>query len=226
VSVDGEVPVAYEAERKRMVERQIQARGVSDRRVLDALRRVPRHKFVREDLAAQAYDDKPVAIGFGQTISQPYMVGRMTELCQLTGSEKVLEIGSGSGYQTAVLCELARLVFSVECVRTLAEAARERLLALGYRNFQLEAFDGTHGWAEHAPYDAILVAAGAPRVPVLLPHQLAEGGRLVIPVGGREEQRLVRIVRHDDEFRTDTDIPCRFVDLVGRYGWGGSPPEA
>jgi protein-L-isoaspartate(D-aspartate) O-methyltransferase len=154
------------------------------------------------------------------------MVARMTELLALKGSETVLELGAGSGYQTAVLCELARFVYGVEIIPPLAEAARKRLLALGYRTFELACFDGTHGWPEHAPYDAIIVAAGAPRVPALLPAQLADGGRLVIPVGEREEQRLLRIVRQGDRFETDVDTPCRFVDLVGRYGWGGRPPEA
>ena len=218
--------MAFEAERKGMVEKQIAARGIRDERVLDAMRRIPRHKFVPRGSEAQAYDDRPIAIGFSQTISQPYMVARMTELLELRGTESVLEIGAGSGYQTAILCELAKLVFAVEVVPELADAARERLRLLGYRNFQLESFDGTNGWAEHAPYDAILVAAGAPRVPALLPAQLAEGGRLVIPVGERDDQRLVRVERHGDEFRTTEDVPCRFVDLVGRYGWGGRPPEA
>ena len=218
--------MAFEAERKLMVERQIAARGVREERVLEAMRRLPRHKFVPRASEAQAYDDRPIAIGFGQTISQPYMVGRMTELLALSGTEKVLEIGAGSGYQTALLCELAQLVLAVEIVPELAEGARERLHALGYRNFQLESFDGTNGWAEHAPYDAIMVAAGAPRVPALLPAQLADGGRLVIPVGERDDQRLVRVERRGDEFRTVEDVPCRFVDLVGRYGWGGRPPEA
>jgi protein-L-isoaspartate(D-aspartate) O-methyltransferase len=218
--------MAFEAERKLMVDKQIAARSVRDERVLDAMRRLPRHKFVPRGAEAHAYEDRPVAIGFGQTISQPYMVARMTELLALRGTENVLEIGAGSGYQTAILCELSRLVFSVEVVPELAEGARERLRALGYRNFQLESFDGTNGWAEHAPYDAIIVAAGAPRVPALLPAQLADGGRLVIPVGERDDQRLVRVERRGDDFRTTEDVACRFVDLVGRYGWGGRPPEA
>jgi protein-L-isoaspartate(D-aspartate) O-methyltransferase len=209
-----------------MVDRQIQARGVKDEAVLAALRKIPRHQFVSAQLSDQAYEDKPLAIGYGQTISQPYMVARMSELARLGGRERVLEIGAGSGYQTAVLCELAARVFAVEVIPQLADAARARLVALSYRNFQLEAFDGTHGWSEYAPYDAIIVAAGAPRVPALLPAQLADGGRLVIPVGEREDQRLLRIVRTGDRFDTDTDIPCRFVDLIGRYGWGGRPPEA
>jgi protein-L-isoaspartate(D-aspartate) O-methyltransferase len=154
------------------------------------------------------------------------MVARMIELCELRGSEPVLEIGAGSGYQTALLCELARLVFAVEVVPQLAQAARERLRALGYANFKLETFDGTAGWPEHAPYAAIVVAAGAPRVPMMLCDQLADGGKLVIPVGQRDDQRLLRIVRKGEDYVTDTDIPCRFVDLVGRYGWGGQPPEA
>jgi len=217
--------MAFERERKLMVDGQI-ASKVRDERVLEVMRRLPRHKFVPRGSEGQAYEDRPLAIGFGQTISQPYMVARMTELLALRGTEKVLEVGAGSGYQTAILCELAKLVFAVEVVPDLAEGARERLRALGYRNFQLESFDGTNGWAEHAPYDAIIVAAGAPRVPALLPAQLADGGRLVIPVGERDDQRLVRVERHGDEFRTSFDVPCRFVDLVGRYGWGGRPPEA
>jgi protein-L-isoaspartate(D-aspartate) O-methyltransferase len=209
-----------------MVERQIAARGIRDRSVLEAMRRVPRHEFVRAADAAQAYDDRPLSIGFGQTISQPYMVGRMAELAELTPSARVLEIGAGSGYQTAILCELAARVYAVEVVAPLAARAKERLRALGYRNADIEAFDGTHGWPEHAPYDAILVAAGAPRVPPLLAAQLADGGRLVIPVGEREDQKLLRVRRSGGEYETETDIACRFVDLVGRYGWGGQPPEA
>jgi protein-L-isoaspartate(D-aspartate) O-methyltransferase len=217
--------MSFEEERARMVEHQLAARGVRDRRVLEAMGKVPRHRFVAARQAAEAYEDHPVPIGRGQTISQPYMVGRMTELLDLAGTERVLEIGSGSGYQTAILCELALTVYAVELVPELAAAARQRLLEMSYRNFVLGSFDGTGGWAEHAPYDAILVAAGAPRVPALLLAELADKGRLVIPVGERENQQLLRIVRNGDQYETDQDIACRFVDLVGRYGWGGQPPE-
>jgi protein-L-isoaspartate(D-aspartate) O-methyltransferase len=207
--------------RHRMVEAQLRRRGIRDARVLDAMGRVPRERFAPEDAGDRAYGDYPLPIGFGQTISQPYMVARMTELCALRGDERVLEIGAGSGYQSAILCELAREVFAVEIVPELAEQARARLLALGHENVHLECFDGSAGWRVHAPYDAILVAAGAPEIPPVLLHQLADDGRLVIPVGQRGDQRLARVTRGLESFSTEWCTECRFVDLVGQYGWGG-----
>ena len=214
--------MSFEDARRRMVDRQLAGRGIADDRVLDVMGRVPRHRFVAAHLIDEAYGDHPLPIGHGQTVSQPYMVARMTELCALQGDERVLEIGAGSGYQTAILCELCREVCAIEIIRQLAADTRERLAGLGYRNFVLESFDGTLGWPEKGPFEAILVAAGAPTVPVLLLYQLADRGRLVIPVGDRGEQRLQCITRYGDQFETVWDTPCRFVDLVGRYGWGGA----
>ena len=213
--------------RDRMVADQLEARGIRDPRVLSAMRKVPRERFVDEAMRERAYDDGPLPIGYGQTISQPYMVARMTELAALTGKERVLEVGAGSGYQTAVLCELALSIYAVEVRPELAKKCERRLAMLGYRNVEVGCFDGTHGWRAHAPYDVILVAAGAPAIPPLLVDQLADGGRLIIPVGSRQQQRLALVTRRGDEFETDWNTPCTFVDLVGQFGWGGAgPPKA
>ena len=171
--------------RAEMVENQLRARGIKDARVLAAMGRVPREQFVPLTVQSQAYEDGPLPIGEGQTISQPWMVARMLELARLQGSEKVLEVGAGSGYQAALLCELAHRVFAVERLASLAERARTRVAARGHRNFEIGVFDGTGGWPEHAPFDVILVAAGAPSLPPLLIDQLSEGGRLIIPIGPR-----------------------------------------
>ncbi|HIE52022.1 MAG TPA: protein-L-isoaspartate(D-aspartate) O-methyltransferase, partial [Armatimonadetes bacterium] len=178
------------AEREAMVERQIRARGVRDPRVLEAMRQVPRHKFVLPSLQAQAYQDTPLPIGLDQTISQPYMVALMTELLELKGPEKVLEVGTGSGYQAAILAELAEQVYTIERIPELAAAARQRLQELGYHNVTVRVGDGTLGWPEEAPFEAIIVTAGGQTVPPALKEQLAEGGRLVIPVGGYRMQDL------------------------------------
>jgi protein-L-isoaspartate(D-aspartate) O-methyltransferase len=204
-----------------MVAEQIAARGIREPRVLEAMRRVPRHEFVERRDLALAHQDGPLPIGLGQTISQPYMVALMTELCALAGGERVLEIGAGSGYQSAVLAELCAEVYAVERHAELVERARQRLARLGYHNIHLECFDGTVGWPEHAPYDAVLVAAATRTVPPLLLDQLGEGGRLVMPVGDRGLQQLVRVVRHGASYEQSLSVHCRFVDLVGRYGWGG-----
>jgi protein-L-isoaspartate(D-aspartate) O-methyltransferase len=172
----------------------------------------------------RAYEDAPVPIGGGQTMSQPYMVARMCELAELRGNERVLEIGVGSGYQTAILCELALRVFGVELKPELARVAERRLRTLGYHNLEIGVFDGTCGWREKQPFDAIVVAAGAPDIPALLVDQLADGGRLVVPVGPRQGQRLAIVKRRGGEFTTEWKTPCAFVDLVGRYGWGGDGP--
>ena len=210
--------------RERMVSEQLQARGIRDPRVLSAMRKVPRERFVDESMRERAYEDSPLPIGYGQTISQPYMVARMCELCELSGDEAVLEIGAGSGYQAAVLSTLARQVYAVELRPELGKRCAERMQTLGYANVEVGVFDGTHGWRERAPFDAILVAAGAPESPPLLVDQLADGGRLVIPVGPRQGQRLAIVTRRGTEFTTEWATPCSFVDLVGKYGWGGEGP--
>jgi protein-L-isoaspartate(D-aspartate) O-methyltransferase len=215
-------------ERAQMVARQLRARNIRSERVLEAMMAVRRHEFVSEEFRARAYDDAPLPIGEGQTISQPYMVASMTEALELTGSERVLEVGTGSGYQAAVLGRLAREVYTIESRAELAQAARERLARLGgYENVHVHAGDGSLGLPEFAPYDAILVAAGAPEIPLPLVEQLAEGGRIVVPVGnssarGREwngDQQLVFGRKVGGELRTAALYGCRFVPLVGRYGW-------
>lgn len=199
------------------------ARGVSDRRVIDAMLKIPRHIFVQEAFAVQAYSDKALPIGEKQTISQPYMVALMTEQLALTGKEKVLEIGTGSGYQTAILATLADRVYSAERIRPLALRARKCLDSLKLFNVQLRINDSDGspiGWEEEAPFDAIIVTAGAPAVPSILTDQLAPGGRLVIPVGGDSEQRLLTIVKNDQgELESETSVACRFVPLIGKQGW-------
>lgn len=207
-----------------MVTDQIEARGVRDGRVLDVMRRIPREKFLDATQLDKAYEDRPLPIGFGQTISQPYIVAKMSEMLALRGGEKVLEVGAGCGYQTAVLAALAHEVYAIEIVSGLARRAAKTLSEMGLRNVHIDCFDGTHGWPKFAPYDAIIVAAGAPKLPPHLLDQLADGGRLVCPVGPRDDQRLVKVTRRGDEFDVTHDIGVRFVDLTGRWGWGGSGP--
>jgi protein-L-isoaspartate(D-aspartate) O-methyltransferase len=202
-----------------MVEEQLARRGITDERVLGAMRRLARQRFVEEALRDRAYGDHPLPIGESQTISQPYIVGAMTQLLRLGGSEKVLEIGTGSGYQTAVLAELARRVCSIERLPSLAARARRTLEALGYTNAVVRTADGTYGWADEAPFDRILVTAGAPAVPGPLFQQLAEGGRLVMPVGEAHSQVLHVVEKVEGRMRTSTDCECVFVKLVGKYGW-------
>jgi protein-L-isoaspartate(D-aspartate) O-methyltransferase len=203
-----------------MVETQIVGRGVRDQRVIDAMLKVPRHLFVQEAMSAQAYSDSPLPIGYRQTISQPYMVALMTELLALEGTEKVLEIGTGSGYQSAILAMLAGHVYTVERIRELALRARQTLDGLGLLNVNLRITDGTTGWEDAAPFDAIMVTAGAPDIPEVYLEQLALGGRLVIPVGSETDQSLVRVVRlPDGSFVREDHGGCRFVKLIGRYGW-------
>ena len=206
--------------RRRMVEDQVMARGVTDPKVIDAMLRVPRHKFVEQALESQAYQDAPLPIGERQTISQPYMVAVMSEALLLDGTEKVLEVGTGSGYQAAVLALLADRVFSLERIPALARRARKILDACGYSKVNIRLADGTLGWQEMAPFDAIIVTAGAPDVPRDYLDQLAVGGRLVIPVGDRLSQVLMRITRTaEDEFKKEQLLGCRFVPLVGNHGW-------
>jgi protein-L-isoaspartate(D-aspartate) O-methyltransferase len=210
----------FVADRLRMVETQLRKRGVSDERVLHALATVPRHEFVPASRAQNAYGDEPLPIGFGQTISQPLIVAVMITSLKLTGAEKVLEIGAGCGYQAAVLALLAKEVHAVELLPELANAAAERLLRLGFDNVQLHCGDGTLGWPEFAPYDAILIAAAAPAVPEPLFEQLAEGGRLIAPVGDELNQQLQLVTKQDGKTIVKQGGPCRFVPLMGRYGWG------
>jgi protein-L-isoaspartate(D-aspartate) O-methyltransferase len=205
--------------RSKMVEDQIISRGIKDARVIAAMRKVPRHLFVEEALQSQAYSDHPLPIGEKQTISQPYMVALMTEALQLKGKEKVLEIGGGSGYQTAILAELSEKVFSIERIRSLAIRARQLLYELGYYNVELKIFDGTYGWMEETPFDAIIVTAGAPDIPQPLLDQLAMDGRLVIPVGDAYVQDLIRVTKTEEGIKREDLGGCRFVKLIGRYGW-------
>jgi protein-L-isoaspartate(D-aspartate) O-methyltransferase len=206
-------------QREEMVERQMRQRGIRDPRVLAAVLAVPRHAFVPAEHLAAAYNDQPLPIGEGQTISQPYMVASMTEALQLSGSERVLEVGTGSGYQTAVLSLLAREVHTVENHPALSEAAKARLQRWGSRNVFFHVGDGTLGWPEAAPFDAIMVTAAAPLIPPPLLAQLANGGRLLLPLGSAATQELVRIRRQDGAITTDRLYPCRFVPLIGKYGW-------
>jgi protein-L-isoaspartate(D-aspartate) O-methyltransferase len=205
--------------RLKMVEEQIVSRGIKDARLIDAMKKIPRHLFVEEALQNQAYSDHPLPIGEKQTISQPYMVALMTEALLLAGKEKVLEIGTGSGYQTAILAELSEKVFSVERIRSLAIRARKSLYELGYFNVEIKIFDGTFGWMEESPFDAIIVTAGSPDIPQPLIGQLAVGGRLVIPVGDAFVQDLFRVTKTEEGVRKEDLGGCRFVKLIGKYGW-------
>ncbi len=209
----------FDIARKRMVETQIVGRGIKDRRVIDAILKVPRHAFVEEAMSAQAYSDSPLPIGEKQTISQPYMVALMTEALQLTGKEKVLEIGAGSGYQTAILAEIAKKVFSIERILSLTMRTRVLLLELGYSNIEIKFSDGTQGWPAESPFDAIIVTAGAPDIPQPLIDQLAIGGRLVVPVGDDSFQDLIRATKLEEGIRKEDLGGCRFVKLIGKYGW-------
>ena len=212
----------YDTARKRMVETQVIGRGIRDRRVIDAMLKIPRHLFVEEAMAAQAYNDNPLPIGERQTISQPYMVALMTEMLELKGKERVLEIGTGSGYQAAVLAVLADRVYTMERIRPLAMRARKVLDSLGLLNVNIKIDDGTCGWEEESPFDAIIVTAGAPEIPEALVKQLAPGGCLVLPVGNQTSQTLVRILKAEDgAVSVEQSIGCRFVKLIGKHGWEG-----
>jgi len=202
-----------------MVEQQLRNRGISDRRVLAAMEKVPRHRFVGDAEAQSAYEDAPLPIGAGQTISQPYMVGLMTECLHLRGDERVLEIGTGSGYQAAILAELSRRVYTVERHAALAERARRTLEELGYANVEVIVGDGSRGYPEEAPYDRIIVTAAAPRIAEPWLEQLAEGGRLVAPVGDRWGQALTVVTKRRGRTQEETVCGCVFVPLVGEHGW-------
>jgi protein-L-isoaspartate(D-aspartate) O-methyltransferase len=208
-------------ERAHMVQAQLRGRGVGDLRVLDVMARVPRERFVPLEFRSRAYGDHALSIGHHQTISQPYMVALMTEALALTGAEKILEVGTGSGYQCAILAELAREVFTVERIPELARSAEELLVyELGYSNVHVQAGDGTLGWPEAAPFDAIIVTAAAPGAPPALLDQLDEdGGHMIVPVGSQSLQQIEHIRRHGTSFSRETSTPCRFVPLVGLQGW-------
>jgi protein-L-isoaspartate(D-aspartate) O-methyltransferase len=208
----------YEKKRQRLVER-VQAKGIDDPDVLAAVAAVPRHRFVPEPMRRRAYDDSALPIGFGQTISQPSLQALYLQTLQLGPEDTVLEIGAGSGYQTALLAELAGNVYAVERIEELTQRARETLDELGYRNIALVTKDGTVGWSKYAPYDAILVAAASPGVPDTLVDQLAPGGRLLIPVGDRHAQELTLVTRTPDGTTEEPITGCVFVPLIGRFGW-------
>lgn len=207
-----------QSQRTRMVEL-LRNRGIKDARVLKAMSEIPRHLFVPEALSSKAYGDHALPIGDMQTISQPYMVARMTELAEVDKDSTVLEIGAGSGYQTAVLSAVAGRVFSIERISDLARTAQKNIRQLGCYNATVKWFDGTIGWSDHAPYDAVLVAAGSPEVPEPLVAQLAVGGRLVIPIGNEEHQILVRVIKTEKGVVRENHEACVFVKLIGRYGW-------
>jgi protein-L-isoaspartate(D-aspartate) O-methyltransferase len=209
----------YRRLREEMVRKQIEARGITDPKVLAAMMTVPRHLFVSEALRDQAYGDYPLPIGDQQTISQPYIVAEMTQALQLSTDDRVLEIGTGSGYQAAILAEIAYRVYTIERLHSLYGRARRLFDALHYHNIVMRYSDGTCGWESESPFDAIMVTAGAPEVPSALVGQLAPGGRMVIPVGDRYSQNLVRLYRDEDGIKTTELGGCRFVRLIGQYGW-------
>lgn len=205
--------------RERMVKDQLAARGIKDERVLQAMGKIPRHFFIDEALAGEAYDDHPVPIGENQTISQPYIVALMTEALELRGNENTLELGTGSGYQTAILAELSGMVYTIERIESLFANARKILAQLEYDNIVFKTFDGTMGWKEYAPFDTIMVTAGAPSLPKPLIDQLADNGRMIIPVGDRYSQELIKIVRNGKRLEQKSLGGCRFVNLIGIHGW-------
>lgn len=205
--------------REFMVSTQLVPRGIKDEQVLNAMKKVPRHLFVDESIQYKAYDDMALPIGEGQTISQPYMVAIMTELLELKGNEKVLEIGTGSGYQAAILAELSREVYTIERVDVLAQNAEERFLSLGYTNIHAKAGDGTLGWPEEAPFDRIMITAATPKIPDVLMEQLSEEGIIIAPVGERFSQQLLKCTKSQGKYSDEYHTPCIFVPLIGKYGW-------
>jgi len=214
----------FDAQSRHMIETQLRRRGIRDERVLEAMRMVPRHEFVPADLMDAAYDDRPLPIGERETISQPYIVAAITEAAHVARGDRVLEIGGGSGYQAAILAQLGATVYSIEINARLAEQACERVERLGYSNVQVIAGDGSEGLAAHAPYDVIIVSAGTPSVSPILLGQLADGGRLVAPVGNMRQQELLLLSQHDGQITTRRLDPCQFVPLVGKGGWPERSP--
>jgi protein-L-isoaspartate(D-aspartate) O-methyltransferase len=211
----------YERKRHEMVRQQIEARGITDPNVIAAMRKVPRHLFVGEALRDQAYGDFPLPIGEQQTISQPYIVAEMTQALELTQNDRVLEIGTGSGYQAAILAQIVYRIYTLERIRALYVQARKLLDKLNYHNIVMRCADGTKGWKDESPFDAIIVTAGAPTIPEVLVDQLAEGGRLVVPVGDQHSQDLIKITKDQDQIHQTNLGGCRFVKLVGEHGWAG-----
>jgi len=209
----------YRLARQRMLRNNLIPRGINDPEVLKAMGKIHRHLFVEEALEGEAYNDHPLPIGHKQTISQPYIVALMTQALRLSGKDRVLEIGTGSGYQTAILAELADRVYTVERIRPLMEQARTLLNTMGYTNILFRAFDGTIGWKEHAPYDGIIITAGSPDIPKPLLEQLDEGGRMIVPVGDRSTQTLFKVIRQGNGYVKEDLGGCRFVDLIGAHGW-------
>ncbi|GAQ95758.1 protein-L-isoaspartate(D-aspartate) O-methyltransferase [Thermodesulfovibrio aggregans] len=209
----------YKHLREWMVETQIIERGIRDKRVIEVMKKVPRHLFVPEDIIDSAYDDRALPIGYGQTISQPYIVALMTELLELKGDEKVLEIGTGSGYQAAILSELAKEVHTIERIEPLATAAKKRFENLGIQNVKVYIKDGTEGIPEEAPFDRIIITAATPDIPEPLIKQLKEEGIIVAPVGERYSQYMLKAIKRDNELERHYLIPVAFVPLIGKYGW-------
>lgn len=209
----------FNLSREKMVKNQLITRGIKDKKILQAMSKIPRHLFIEDALYGEAYNDHPVPIGEKQTISQPYIVALMTEALELKGDENTLEIGTGSGYQTAILAELSSRVYTIERIKSLLGNARKLLSQLGYDNILFKAFDGTLGWKEYAPFDAIMVTAGAPHLAKPLIDQLADNGRMIIPVGDRYSQELIKVVRKGKELEQESLGGCRFVNLIGAHGW-------
>jgi len=212
----------FDLQARNMVETQLRRRGIRDERVLEAMRLVPRHEFVPAELQKVAYDDRPLPIGAHETISQPYIVAAMTQAARVAPGDKALEIGGGSGYQAAILAQLGATVWMIEINPRLAETARQRLKRLGYRNVEVLAGDGSEGLAAHAPYDVIIVSAGTPSVSPVLLGQLADGGRLVAPVGNLHQQELLLLSKQGGQMTTRHLDPCQFVPLIGKGGWHGT----
>ena len=210
---------AYAGQRRKMVEKQILGRGIKDLSVMEVLSRVPRHLFVNSSLQHRAYGDCPLPIGENQTISQPYIVALMTQVLDLKGGERVLEIGTGSGYQTAILAELASHVFTIERVKPLVKKTKELLEGLKYKNIVFKTFDGTYGWRDQSPFDAILISAATPSIPKSLIEQLADKGRLVAPVGERESQDLIVLNKNGNKVMERKIGSCKFVPLIGKFAW-------
>ena len=215
---------ANAGQRRKMVEEQLVVRGIEDARVLEAMRKVPRHLFVEESLGHRAYGDHPLPIGENQTISQPYIVAVMSEALQLKGDERVLEIGTGCGFQSAILAELASQVFTIERLSVLSRKARHLLNRLGYSNINFKVFDGSYGWRDQSPYEGIVITAGAPDIPTALVDQLTVGGKIVIPIGNMDSQQLVVATNKGGKLTREVIGDCKFVPMVGKSGLTGSGP--